>query len=59
MRDSFKLLMEPSPLGFGQVSRDSRTLKSERLKMNILVSSMMMQRSGLILTALTSLLQLV
>lgn len=58
-RLSFMLLIEARPLGLGQVSIDSRTLKSARLKTKILVSSTMIHRSGLILTAFTSLLQLV
>ena len=58
-RLSFMLLIEARPLGFGQVSIDSRTLKSARLKTNILVYKTMMHRSGLILTDFTSLLQLV
>ena len=53
------LLIDARPLGLGQVSIDSRTLKSARLKTNILVSNTIIHRSGLILTALTSLLQLV
>jgi hypothetical protein len=55
----FMLLIEARPFGLGQVSIDSRTLKSARLKTKILVSNTMIHRSGFILTALTSLLQLV
>jgi hypothetical protein len=52
-------LMAHSPRGLGQVYRISSTLKSARLNTKILVSSTMMQRSGLILAAFTSDLQLV
>ena len=41
------LLIDARPLGLGQVSIDSRTLKSARLKTNILVSNTIIHRSGL------------
>jgi hypothetical protein len=51
--------MQHNPRGLGQVYKISITLKSAKLKTNILVSKMITHLSGLILTALTSDLQLV
>lgn len=59
MSYSLRLPIEHNPLGLGQVSIDSSILKSARLNINIFVSRITTHRSILILTALTSDLQLV
>lgn len=51
--------MEQSPFGLGHVSIESSMRKSAKLNMKILVSSTITHLSILILTALTSDLQLV
>jgi hypothetical protein len=53
IRFYFKLLIVASPFGLGHVYMDYKTLKSAKLKTNILVSNTIIHLSGFILTAFT------